>query len=279
MTVTRLTRQPESMADVLAMYIKDVIAAYPGVGGVLSRAGIGCVTCSVGTCLLRDVVSIHQLTKAQEQLLFAGIAAEIFPGRAVELPRTERKPTGPARPARLSPPIQALVDEHTRIKRVLAVIDALAGPLSRGLDGTGRQAAGWILEFVRGYADRYHHAKEEDILFKFFDGGSDILTVMCKEHNIGRGYVRSAVEAVERGDAAGVVQHLTAYAALLREHIRKEDEILYPWMNRELSDSQVGRLFAAFRQVDEALGQQATHCVGLMEKLEQGITPERTERT
>lgn len=46
--------------------IQDVIAAYPEVGAILARADIGCVTCKVGICLLKDVVSIHGLTHEDE---------------------------------------------------------------------------------------------------------------------------------------------------------------------------------------------------------------------
>ena len=46
--------------------IQDVIARYPEIGEILNRYEIGCVTCKVGICLLKDVVSIHGLTKEQE---------------------------------------------------------------------------------------------------------------------------------------------------------------------------------------------------------------------
>jgi hypothetical protein len=53
--------------------IKDVIATYPEIGDILNRHEIGCVTCKVGICLLRDVVSIHGLSKETE----ASIETEI----------------------------------------------------------------------------------------------------------------------------------------------------------------------------------------------------------
>ena len=46
--------------------IQDVMAAYPGIGEILNRYDIGCVTCKVGICLLKDVVSIHGLSKEDE---------------------------------------------------------------------------------------------------------------------------------------------------------------------------------------------------------------------
>ena len=49
-----------------AKAIQDVITAYPGIGEILGRFDIGCVTCKVGICLLKDVVSIHGLSKEDE---------------------------------------------------------------------------------------------------------------------------------------------------------------------------------------------------------------------
>ena len=46
--------------------IQDVITKYPGVGEILNKFDIGCVTCKVGICLLKDVVSIHGLSKEDE---------------------------------------------------------------------------------------------------------------------------------------------------------------------------------------------------------------------
>jgi hypothetical protein len=46
--------------------IQDVMASYPEIGEILNRYEIGCVTCKVGICLLKDVVSIHGLSKEQE---------------------------------------------------------------------------------------------------------------------------------------------------------------------------------------------------------------------
>ncbi len=53
--------------------IQDVITDHPRIGEILSGFEIGCVTCKVGICLLKDVVSIHGLSKDDE----ARIEAEI----------------------------------------------------------------------------------------------------------------------------------------------------------------------------------------------------------
>lgn len=46
--------------------IQDVITEHPEIGKILDRYEIGCVTCKVGICLLKDVVSIHGLSKEDE---------------------------------------------------------------------------------------------------------------------------------------------------------------------------------------------------------------------
>jgi len=48
------------------MAIQDVIKDYPEIGEILNRYEIGCVTCKVGICLLKDAVSIHGLSKEDE---------------------------------------------------------------------------------------------------------------------------------------------------------------------------------------------------------------------
>ena len=46
--------------------IQDVMVNYPEIGEILNRYEIGCVTCKVGICLLKDVVAIHGLSKEDE---------------------------------------------------------------------------------------------------------------------------------------------------------------------------------------------------------------------
>ena len=53
--------------DLGSSAIQDVITAYPGIGEILARYDIGCVTCKVGICLLKDVVAIHGLSHEDEE--------------------------------------------------------------------------------------------------------------------------------------------------------------------------------------------------------------------
>lgn len=49
--------------------INEVLNAHPRIGEILQSVDIGCVTCGVGICLLKDVVSIHALGDEVERQL------------------------------------------------------------------------------------------------------------------------------------------------------------------------------------------------------------------
>ena len=57
--------------------IQDVISRYPAIGEILARYDIGCVTCRVGICLLKDVVSIHGLSSDKEEQIETEINAAL----------------------------------------------------------------------------------------------------------------------------------------------------------------------------------------------------------
>jgi hemerythrin-like domain-containing protein len=159
------------------------------------------------------------------------------------------------------------VDEHTVIKRVLAMIPSLIEELdvSRNED---RTLVLDTIDFIRSYADKYHHAKEEEILFKEFDENLELVRVFNEDHRIGRGHVKAIVDALEKKDNQSIKVHFTGYRDLLNGHIKREDEVLYPWMDRNLSTSQVGRLFARFVTVDEQFKEVRTKQKAFVKKLE-----------
>jgi len=47
--------------DIGSQAINQVMAEHPAIGQILQKYDIGCATCGVGICLVRDVVSIHAL--------------------------------------------------------------------------------------------------------------------------------------------------------------------------------------------------------------------------
>ena len=250
--------------------IKEVIDQFPEVENILNEYQIGCAPCTVGTCVLKDIVDIHNLPANEEREMMARIARAIYPDKEIEIPQVKSEIEEKVREFTYSPPMRKLVDEHVLIKRWIALIPAVVKNLDVESD-EGRQLILDGVEFIRYYADRYHHAKEEDILFKYFDDDLEILQVMYEDHKTGRNHVKTILEALERKDKATIAEHLTAYGELLTEHIKKEDEILYPWMDRNLSDTQIGELFSKFHETDEQIGYSPTKYEAFINRVEESF--------
>ena len=256
------------MERALRTPIKEIIAVHPPVGDILEEYGIGCVPCSVGTCLLADIVEIHDLSPKDEGALMARIASVVFPGQAVALPQPRKDRAAGPRVIAYSPPMKALVGEHGNIKRFLALVPAILARFDPASEEDRRRMLDGV-DFIRSYADRFHHAKEEDILFACFDPGLDIIKAMHEDHDRGRAHVRGVVDALAQRDRDGIAAHLAGYAGVLSEHIKKEDEILYPWMDRNLSVRQVGELFARFLEVDERFAEERIKYESFVGRLEE----------
>jgi hemerythrin-like domain-containing protein len=166
---------------------------------------------------------------------------------------------------------QVLVDEHKLILRMIGLLEKNAPETAVG------RYLNWQfyrdgIDFIRS-ADRFHHAKEEDVLFKaLIDNGmpkeNSPVAAMLMEHDQGRGYVRSMEIAMQeaqagRTDACRVIAaNFLAYAALLRDHIDKEDTILYPLAERVIPETmragiQEGYQAAATQVAERFAGQYA----------------------
>ena len=135
-----------------------------------------------------------------------------------------------------------LMSEHRVIERVINTLEQAAHSLEQG----AAIRPGFFLDaadFIKGFADGCHHHKEEGVLFKMLvahgmpaNGGP--VGMMLAEHEQGRVYtraMRAAALRLQDGDAsarAEVVRNALGYAALLRQHILKEDNILFPMANQ-----------------------------------------------
>lgn len=230
--------------------IKAVIGEFPEIESILDEYGIGCGPCMVGTCLLKDIVEIHDLPDDLEQELMARIAHTIYPGQKVTIEKKKRKLKIRSEKAAYSPPLKVLVDEHTWIKRFVALIPQIIQSVDLNTN-EDMELIHKCIEFIRQYADRFHHEKEEDVLFKYFDESTEILKTMHEDHKHARAHVAKMLQALEEKDKTALSEHLKAYGNLLTEHIKREDEVLYPWMDKSISTTQVGKLFSEFRGVAE----------------------------
>ena len=255
------------MDEYLNKGIKEIIAEFPEIESILNDYDIGCGPCTVGICLLKDIVAIHRLSADQERELMSRLAKTIHPGKNIKIPAIKKRTEDKAKKLKYSPPIQKLVDEHVLIKRWIALIPEVIKDLDVQSE-QGRQLIRDGVDMIRSYADKFHHAKEEEILFKYFDENSDILKVMHEDHAHARGLVKAMLDALEKRDQKTIAENLMAYRELLTEHIRKEDEILYPWMDNQLSTHQVGELFSKFGQADQQISVNTDTYENFIDRLE-----------
>ena len=132
--------------------IKEVIDQFPEVENILNEYEIGCAPRTVGTCLLKDIVEIHNLPAEQEREMMTRIAKTIYPNKAIEIPRVEREIAEKVAELKYSPPMKKLVDEHVLIKRWLALIPAVVENLD--VEQAEEREGGLQGD---GLGDREHH--------------------------------------------------------------------------------------------------------------------------
>ncbi|HWQ03676.1 MAG TPA: hemerythrin domain-containing protein [Candidatus Nitrosotenuis sp.] len=174
---------------------------------------------------------------------------------------------------------QVLRQEHDAILRMLEATEEAARQLAAGEHLEPRILDG-LLEFFRLFADRCHHGKEEDLLFpklqeKGMPRNMGPIGVMLIEHDQGRALVRQMQQAAleyqqgRSGAASRWAEAARGYIALLREHIYKENQILFVMAERMLTDEEQRELSARFEVVEEEKMGAGTHqrLHALMEQL------------
>ncbi len=175
---------------------------------------------------------------------------------------------------------ETLMAEHRVIERVLAALERATERLEEGetiepnffIEAT---------DFIRGFADGCHHQKEEGVLFKAMTAAGvpteeGPIAVMLSEHEQARSYTRALREAAEQMQSgeeqarAVMLHNARGYAELLRQHIAKEDNILFPMADRVIPASQHPEVAADFARIEHEGTGEGVHekYLALAEKLD-----------
>ncbi len=157
-------------------------------------------------------------------------------------------------------PTEVLKKEHKAIELMLKVLEKLCEKIESEKE-VNPEHLDQILEFIKVFGDKCHHAKEEELLFPAMEdsgipreGGP--IGVMLTEHNLGRDYVKGMSEAVgkykagDKNAAAKIIENARNYVTLLREHIDKEDTVLYRMADMRLSAEKEEELLAEFEKLE-----------------------------
>lgn len=146
-----------------------------------------------------------------------------------------------------------LIDEH---KNILQAIDGLLKQCAKDEKAGAFNADFYLAEidFIRNYADKFHHAKEEDILFVELNKDSANMHCnpteqMLSEHDLGRKYVKELEAGLNQNNLEKILAGARGYGNLLKDHIYKEDNILYPMADEALSDKIKDDMLIKFEKI------------------------------
>ena len=178
--------------------------------------------------------------------------------------------------------INLMMDEHKYILRGLRVFRRLSVEILNN-NTVDFVAFEKMLSFVRNFADKHHHNKEEIILFKKME--TQIANHMAKgplsgmyiEHDLGRQHMRLLEEALLRvkdGDLdsrVDIIANAVAYSDLLARHIEKEDKVIYSFARRALSQLDIEDINISCEKLEaEATNHQLQkNYIDILEELEQ----------
>lgn len=158
-------------------------------------------------------------------------------------------------------PVEELKMEHEAVRLTLRVLEEICRRMERHGDPGVGNAVTQLLEFFSVFVDKCHHGKEEELLFPALEqvGGKvegGPIGVLLKEHQQGRECVQrmsKSFSAYRPGDAAtsfGFTRDAREYIALLGQHIEKENNILFPMAERELSEAKQAELSDGFERIE-----------------------------
>jgi hemerythrin-like domain-containing protein len=166
-------------------------------------------------------------------------------------------------------PIEDLKSEHEGILLMLDVLEKMSEKIAAG-KSVPIDHLKQIIDFFQVFADKCHHGKEEGLLFGAMEeagvpkeGGP--LAVMFSEHGRGRqfiGEMKDLLSSYEKGESGALVVLTTPalqYVNLLRSHIWKENNVLFPMAEKVVPAAKlelIGEQFDRFEK--EEIG-QGTH--------------------
>lgn len=150
---------------------------------------------------------------------------------------------------------QDLRKEHEAILYVLQILDKMMEPDNHDAESP-LHYYGEVVYFLKIFADKCHHGKEENYLFKELvnkgitnEGGP--IGVMLQEHAQGRDYIAQMSSSFDERNIKGFNNAAELYRDLLRQHIEKENDVLFMMADKVINEQEQNLLFEQFEQHEE----------------------------
>jgi hemerythrin-like domain-containing protein len=157
-----------------------------------------------------------------------------------------------------------LMIEHRLIERMITLIDKEVKKIAKN-NVVNHSFIDVAVDFIRTYADRTHHGKEEEILFrelskkKLSDNDNIVMNELIQEHIIGRNTTAELVKsaaAYQKGDKAAlplITQNLRKFVDFYPKHIEKEDKVFFPSSMGYFSESEQQSMLDEFWEFDRKM--------------------------
>jgi hemerythrin HHE cation binding domain protein len=144
--------------------------------------------------------------------------------------------------------VEILMAEHENIVRFADVMKIKCCNVLEG-EVVDTKLFREAIDFVRNYADKHHHGKEEQILFermlaKLGPVAEKLVKMgMLVEHDLGRLYMTELEAALNRYDEnkntenkLDILTNMTGYIDLIKRHAGKENAVVFSFADRSLTD-------------------------------------------
>lgn len=175
-------------------------------------------------------------------------------------------------------PIDMLTNEHKYILKVVHALSVVDEDLTEGkqVDVNLMQK---IVRFMRDFADKCHHAKEEAVLFPAMENKGVPktgcpLAALRAEHDKGRKLVttlKEAAEAYAAGSPEAVEEISNAIGGIRQlypNHIWKEDEMVFPMAQRLFTQDELKKLKTDFDKAESEFGQDHDQYIAFANEME-----------
>ncbi|WP_018718247.1 ATP-binding cassette domain-containing protein [Arhodomonas aquaeolei] len=159
--------------------------------------------------------------------------------------------------------ISVIQREHNGIWRVLDTAEALAREYRESGTRPDRALFAAIFDYIELYADRVHHPKEDDYLFRLLRArapeSAGVLDELEAQHEAGPGLVTDARVALERyaadpaGEGEAFREVLERYLAFQRDHLRLEEKEVIPLARKVFTEADWREINRAFADNDDPL--------------------------
>ena len=158
---------------------------------------------------------------------------------------------------------QDLRTEHDSILHVLKILDKV---VSTGTNADVQiiKFGNELIYFLKTFADKCHHGKEENYLFEdLILGGipneGESIGVLLLEHQQGREYISLMGKSLESSDLVNFKTNAAKYRDHMRNHIDKENNVLFVMADKVLGDASQAELFEKFEHHEETVMGPGVH--------------------